>query len=109
MSANNEILDFKTSLGRHPYTPVYVGECDNTPVITTLRAIGNITFGLNMKNSQPCFLPERFYYNSIMKEVGKYNQIQNKGNGYNMCYPYYGEHTYSGSYIYYGYYNKFYK
>ena len=109
MSANNELLDFKTSLGRHPYTPVYVGECNSKPVITTLRAIGNITFDLNMKNSKPCFSPEQFYYNTVMKEVGKYNQIQNKGNGYNMCYPYYGEHTYSGSYIYYGYFNKFYK
>ena len=43
-----------------------------------------------------------------MKKAGKYNQEQNHGNGYNPGFPYYGEHTYSGSFIYYGYYGRFY-
>ena len=109
MSKNYAILDFKTSLGRHPYTPVFVGESDGLPVITTLRAVGNITFGVNMKSSQPWYLSEMFYYKNVMEKVGLYNQSQNNGTGYNMGFPYYGEHTYSGSYIYLGYFQKMYK
>ncbi|WP_199414973.1 hypothetical protein [Chitinophaga silvisoli] len=45
------------------------------------------------------------YYRKVMEKVGSYNQSQNGGNGYNAGAPYYGEHTYSGSYIYYGYFN----
>ena len=42
------------------------------------------------------------------KRVGAYNQSQNNGNGYNPGFPYFGEHSYSGNYIYYGYYGSFY-
>jgi hypothetical protein len=38
-----------------------------------------------------------------MPVVGAYNQYQNKGNGYNPGFPFYGEHTYSGTNIYSGY------
>lgn len=34
-----------------------------------------------------------------MGKVGEYNQRQNRGNGYNNGYPYFGEHTYSGTFI----------
>ncbi len=42
-----------------------------------------------------------------MPKVGGYNQSQNNGNGYNSEWPFYGEHTLSGSYIYHGFYDSF--
>ena len=42
LSANNEALDIKNSLGLHPYTAISAGvNRDGTPIITTLRAMGN--------------------------------------------------------------------
>jgi hypothetical protein len=38
--------------------------------------------------------------------VGVYNQYQNGGNGYNAGYPFFGEHTYSGTGIYSGFFGK---
>ncbi len=45
----------------------------------------------------------------MLEKVESYNQSQNKASGNNMGFPYYGEHTYSGSYIYFGYFQKMYK
>ena len=110
MSANGAPLDFKKSLGLNPYTAIKAGTSqDKLPIITTLRAMGNMVFGANMKSTKPAFLGTKWYYNQVMQKVGEYNQRQNNGNGYNSGHPFYGEHTYSGSYIYYGYFGKFYK
>ena len=104
-------LDFKSSLGLNKYTAIGAGKTsDGKPIITTLRAMGNIIFGANMKNTKPYLLGTKtWYYSKIMEKVGAYNQSTNSGNGYNEGFPYYGEHTYSGSYIYYGYFGNFYK
>ena len=111
LSANNEALDIKNSLGLHPYTAISAGvNRDGTPIITTLRAMGNMIFGANVHLTKPFLLgTPTWYYSQVMQKVGEYNQSQNSGLGYNIGYPYYGEHQYSGSYIYYGYYGKFYK
>lgn len=42
-----------------------------------------------------------------MQVIGSYNQYQNNGNGYNKEFPFYGEHSYSGSNIYRGYIHQF--
>ena len=111
LSANNAALDVKVSFGQHPYTAINAGTNSNgTPKITTLRAMGNMIFGANVHSTKPYLLgTPNWYYSKVMGEVGKYNQSQNSGLGYNKGFPYFGEHTYSGSYIYYGYYGKFYK
>lgn len=111
LSANNAALDVKVSLGANPYTALKAGTNSNgTPKITTLRAIGNMIFGANVHSTKPFLLgTPTWYYSMVMGEVGKYNQSQNSGLGYNKGFPYFGEHTYSGDYIYYGYYGKFYK
>ncbi len=110
LSANNAPLDIKTSFGYAPYTAIKAGILtDGRPIITTLRAMGNIIFGANMRKTKPILIGEMFYYKNLMKIVGSYNQTQNKGNGYNMGFPFYGEHTYSGEYIYYGYFGSFFK
>jgi hypothetical protein len=110
MSANGASLDFKESLGYDKYTALKAGHTsDGKPIITTLRAVGNITFGANMRSTKPLLMgTEKWYYSQVMKQVGAYNQSQNNGNGYNSGFPYFGEHTYSGSYIYYGYFGQFY-
>jgi len=36
---------------------------------------------------------------TVMPVVGNYNQLHNGGNGYNSGWPFYGEHTYSGTSI----------
>jgi hypothetical protein len=103
-------LDFKSSLGLKPYTPIKAGTLSNgMPVITTLRAMGNMTFGQNILITKPLLISKDFYFGQVMQQVGEYNQKQNSGNGYNKGYPFYGEHSYSGNYIYYGYHGKFYK
>jgi hypothetical protein len=79
------------------------------PLITTLRAVGNIGFGANMLHAKPPIAGRNFWYGIIMNKAGQYNQSQNGGNGYNRYFPYFGEHSYSGGYIYYGYYKQFYK
>ncbi len=110
MSANGAALDFKVSLGKDKYTAIKAGTTsDGKPIITTLRAMGNMTFGANMRSTKPSILGSNWYYNKVMGKVGEYNQNQNGGNGYNKGHPYFGEHTYSGSYIYYGYFGSFYK
>ncbi len=111
MSANGAALDFKASLGLSKYTALRAGtNSEGKPIITTLRAIGNMTFGNNMRLTKPYLLGSPgWYYGQVMQQVGAYNQSQNKGNGYNSGHPYYGEHTYSGSYIYYGYFGNFFK
>ncbi|WP_260429788.1 RHS repeat-associated core domain-containing protein [Schleiferia thermophila] len=110
MSANGGPLDFKVSLGADKYTAIKAGNtADGKPIITTLRAVGNITFGANMRSTKPFTMGADWYYKQVMPEVGKYNQKANQGTGYNSGFPYYGEHTYSGSYIYYGYFGSFYK
>jgi len=43
------------------------------------------------------------FYIPNAKVAGWYNQKQNNGNGYNSGYPFYGEHTYSGTNIFEGY------
>ena len=109
MSANGSSFDFKVSLGASKSTALEAGNTsDGKPIITTLRAIGNTTFGANMRSTKQYLLgTPLWYYSTVMKEVGKYNQDHNGGNGYNNGYPYFGEHTYSGSFIFYGYWGKF--
>ena len=107
LSRNNAYFDIKenypVSSGGY-YTPVIL--IGNT--ITTVRALGNIIFGTNMrtvfdKSWNTMFQSPDHFYNLYMRPVGKYNQKQNNGNGYNSGFPFYGEHTYSGTNIYSGY------
>jgi len=70
--------------------------------------MGNMIFGMNMAHTMPIlnWLGVNGFYTLAMKQVGAYNQSQNNGNGYNAGWPFYGEHTYSGTYIYFGFYGK---
>jgi len=105
MSQNGGPLDFKESLGLHPYTPITVGKSN---MITTLRGMGNMIFGMNITHTIPMinWLGNENFYSGVMRVVGAYNQSQNNGNGYNAGWPFYGEHTYSGTYIYFGYFGQ---
>ena len=76
--------------------------------ITTVRALGNQIFGANMRTTyehtwDTILDSPSSFYKLNMPFVGKYNQYQNNGNGYNSGFPFYGEHTYSGTNIYKGY------
>ncbi len=71
--------------------------------------MGNMTFGANVRSTKLLTFGTTWYYKQVMSEVGAYNPRQNKGGGYNSGFPCYGEHTYSGSYIYSGYFGQFYK
>jgi len=109
LSRNGGVYDIK---GDYPissggfYTAVsYNGK------ITTARTLGNILFGLNMRIINAVTLsqlavPAKAFYIYAMPVVGGYNQRQNKGNGYNGGYPFFGEHTYSGTGIYSGFFGK---
>jgi RHS repeat-associated protein len=110
MSANDGPLDFKESLGLPKYTAIKAGNTsDGKPIITNLRVMGNITFGVNMRATKPPLGgTEEWYYKKVMQKVGAYNQSQNNGNGYNKGFPYFGETTFSGSFIYFGYFGEFY-
>jgi RHS repeat-associated protein len=105
MSGNNQELDFKASLKLHPNTAIGLTTESGT-YITTLRAIGNITFGMNIAQTRPPLLGTDWYYSKVMEKVGEYNQSQNTGTGYNAGAPFYGEHTYSGTFIYFGYFGQ---
>jgi RHS repeat-associated protein len=110
LSKNEGILDIKESFGLLPYTVISAGTtAEGKPIITTLRAVGNELFGRNMLAGKPVELTSEQWYNTAMQIVGKYNQNQNKGISYNEGPPYYGEHTYSGSFIYKGYMGHFHK
>jgi hypothetical protein len=79
--------------------------------ITTARMVGNVLFGVNMRTIHNVTTSEKGksasdFYHQTMKVVGGYNQMSNKGNGYNAGPPYYGEHKYSGSGIYLGFFGK---
>ena len=110
MSRNKGHFDIKTKYPEATggkFSPVLMS--GNT--ITTVRSLGNLIFGANMRTvyekSYDTFLDTPMsFYKLNMPFVGKYNQIQNKGNGYNSGFPFYGEHTYSGTNIYNGYFNK---
>jgi len=84
LSRNEAVLDVKHYLGA--YTPIlYKTGSGGTKYITTIRAVGNIAFGLNMRSTSLSFplLNKIAYYKMAMKVVGAYNQHQNNGNGYN--------------------------
>ena len=107
-SRNNGSKDLKVSLGVGKYETVKVAE----GVYTTLRAASNEIFGNNLRliyegfKNEPDFKSRhpnpKSFYNAIMPFIGRYNQYQNGGNGYNKGYPYFGEHTYSGTFIHRG-------
>lgn len=108
-SRNNGYYDIKTKYPESTggfYTPVSMG--NNT--ITTVRSLGNLIFGANMRTTyehtfDTCLDTPTSFYKLNMPIVGWYNQHQNDGYGYNSGFPYYGEHTYSGINIYRGYFN----
>jgi hypothetical protein len=75
--------------------------------ITTARTAGNILFGQNLRTintvtADQLFISSQTFYKLTMPAVGAYNQFRNDGNGYNSGFPFYGEHTYSGTGIYQG-------
>jgi hypothetical protein len=76
--------------------------------ITPIREVGNLIFGANMRTinkwsiDQILVTPQKFY-DAVMPVVGYFNQKHNDGNGYNSVPPFYGEHTYSGTDIFAGY------
>lgn len=100
-SRNNTFFDFKTSLGHEPYTGIYYGN----GVYTSLRVMGNITFGANMEVARnQDFNPsdKMAFWKMAMVYVGGYNMSQNNVQG-TPQYPYYGEHVMSGRGIWLGY------
>ncbi len=100
-SANKSHRDLKYFLGA--YTTVVVNS--ESKIYTTVRTTSNVSFGLNLRKIQSASnLSTRDFYVKYMPFVGRYNQHQNEGNGYNKGYPFFGEHTYSGTGIYNGYY-----
>ncbi|MGM5630288.1 RHS repeat-associated core domain-containing protein [Apibacter raozihei] len=106
-SRNNGDKDIKTKYGH--YTTVVVDA--EKKIYTTVRYTSNVSFGKNMRNIYSQYAENyngkpRDFYIKLMPFVGKYNQYQNGGNGYNKGYPFYGEHTYYGSGIYNGFYFK---
>jgi RHS repeat-associated protein len=103
LSANGKVLDIKSSADYDKYRAVGMGEANGRPILTTLRAIGNIAFGMNLRDLKPPLVHESLFYSEMMYKVGQYNQSQNGGNGYNRGWPFYGEHRYSGTFIYLGY------
>jgi RHS repeat-associated protein len=106
MSKNGKCLDIKASMGLNEYTPVLVAKGAVTK-ITTLRAVGNFAFGANLKTCGTPLMSDLDFYKLMMKNyIGPYNQSANKGNGYNKGWPYYGEHSYSGWYIYNGFFRQ---
>jgi hypothetical protein len=64
-----------------------------------LRTINNVTVS-------QALTPAAAFYVATMPIVGSYNQKQHDGNGYNAGWPFFGEHTYSGTGIYYGFFGK---
>jgi len=102
LSKNKAYYDIKDGYDNF-YTPVmYQG------LVTTVRELGNIIFGANMRYINHVALDQIFttpdqMYRDVMPVVGKFNQKHNGGNGYNPTFPFFGEHTYSGSNIFYGY------
>ncbi len=106
LSANGEALDFKVSLGVDKFTALQMGSTnEGLPIINTLRGVSNIMFGSNLRYCNRILGFDNVWYRISMSEVGEYNQTQNKGNGYNAGYPFYGEHTYSGTNIQRGFWN----
>lgn len=99
-SGNGKKFDIKASVkGLSPYDVVMLDG-----KYTTIRGLGNEIFGANMGSvSVKSPFNKDFFYHQVMPKVGAYNQSQNKGaTGYNSGWPFYGEHTFSGSYIYRG-------
>ncbi len=86
------------------YTPYMYGGR-----VATIREISNQVFGYNLRQVHSnsidgkLFNPPVAFYIPNAKAAGWYNQKQNNGNGYNSGYPFYGEHTYSGTNIFEGY------
>ena len=74
---------------------------DNT--LAPLKQVGNITFGKNMDIARSWYHSKAATWNIYMRVVGEYNQIHAHGNGYNSGYPYFGEHSYSGAAMSFGY------
>jgi hypothetical protein len=73
LSGNAKALDIKAFFGA--YTPIKLSEKSNT--FTTIRAIGNLAFGMNLRATFPGPSSSlRFYYNKTMEKVGAYNQSQ---------------------------------
>jgi hypothetical protein len=101
-SRNDAPLDIKSSMGLDRHAEIRWDE--NT--ITSMRALGNILFGKNLAAAKSFFSNKYLYYARTMTVVGLYNQIKNDGNGYNSGWPFFGEHTLSGSAIYYGFLGK---
>jgi RHS repeat-associated protein len=109
LSRNGGAYDIKTRFSTSTggfYTAVsYNGK------ITTARTLGNILFGINLRTINTVTLTElstsaKAFYTTFMPVVGAYNQNHNQGNGYNSGWPFYGEHTYSGTGIYTGFFGK---
>ena len=103
LSRNGGIYDVKSEFSQKTggiYTAVsYHGS------ITTIKAVGNVAFGMNMKgvyNYSTNFNGSAYdFYNTVMPIVGKYN-LNHNGGSFGAAPPYYGEHPYSGLYIFYG-------
>lgn len=104
LSRSGGELDLKAQKGWSPYIAVsYNGR------VTTVKAIGNISFGKNLRliyNASNHSKTASSFYNAIMPIVGAYNQYKQGWPIYNMSAPFYGEHTYSGTNIYDGYFIK---
>ncbi len=96
-SKNEGIYDIKNDFPDKFTAVSYNGK------ITTARTIGNIAFGQNMRTINDVCSDSRGsamnFYRDVMPVVGAYNQYKNTGNGYNAGFPFYGEHTYSGTNI----------
>ena len=53
-------------MGLHAYTPVFMKDENGKPKITSLRAVGNYAFGLNMAKAAPATFTKEFAFRQIM-------------------------------------------
>ena len=100
------IFDLKNNADLGPqghYTPYSINGN-----VTTLRTVNNMVFGsnlrlINMYSIDQWLVSPKSFYSATMSVIGGYNQSQHGGSDYNSGWPFNGEHTYSGTGIYQGY------
>lgn len=107
-SANSAPLDIKTVLdGNNGYRGYLFrrGPTRATDEYVTGKALGNILFGMNMRAINPSYQVPAVFWETAMPVVGGYNQMQNNTT-FGTDNAFFGEHTYSGSYIFLGFFQQ---
>jgi RHS repeat-associated protein len=104
-SHDGAFYDVKRSMTKSFVDEINTSVMWDANTVTTMRAVGNILFGKNMNSARAFYHSKLETWNLYMPYIGAYNQAGG-GNGYNAGFPYYGEHEYSGAYIWMGFFGK---